>query len=103
MVRRQVHIHGSDGIVRAHQLQLLIPGQIAEIEQAEISEGDERSERARVLGRISVTLRTGRTERIGLSGAWERILNVLARRGQNLNLDVLDGDRIARLYNQVLY
>ena len=49
---RQVEIDGADEVVRADQVVLLVPGQIAKVQHAEAAEGEEHADRARVLGRI---------------------------------------------------
>ena len=50
VVQTQQHIHGAEAVVRAHQLEFLVLGEIAQMSGAKFSERDVDADRLRVLG-----------------------------------------------------
>ena len=68
VMRHKEHVHRPDGIVRAHQLVFLVPQQIAEIDRAELTEGDHAADRLSVvIGRRHVFRRDARARGIRLA------------------------------------
>ena len=73
VMRNQIQIDRPERVVRAHQLELLVPEQIAEVDRAELSEGNHAADRLAILGiGRNVLRREGGTGRIGLAAPWQR-------------------------------
>ena len=79
VMRGEVHVHRADLVVRAHQVVFLVPGEIAEVDDAELAERDQRAERAGVLGLVLVARLEAGAELVGLAGAFERRGNLRRR------------------------
>ena len=80
MVRYQINIHRSNGVVGAHQVDLFVPGEIAHVDETEIAVGEQKSGRLRVLAGIILALWRGCAKWIGLACARQRRLTVTLRR-----------------------
>src|SRR5262249_60929161 len=63
VMRDHEQVDGSDRIVRAHQLEFLVPGEVAEMRDAELAERHDAADRLRVLGRVGLLLLAGRATR----------------------------------------
>src|SRR5207237_3060631 len=102
MMRCQIHVHRSDGIVGTHQVQLLVPSEVAKIEDLETPESDQHAEGLGVLAGVRFAFRAGGAEWIGLTGARKRSLQNLTISRQYLHVDVLEWNGIAGLCYDVL-
>ena len=92
MVRNDIEIDGADGIVRAHQIELAVPQQVAEIDHAELAERDQAADRLAVLvERIRVLGLEVGAAGIRLAAAGKRRLDRLAA-GRH-DAPVQSGDR----------
>ena len=65
VMRHDEQIDGADAVGRAHQVEFLVPGQVAEVRHAEPAERDDAADRLRVLGRIRILRLVAGAVRIG--------------------------------------
>ena len=105
VVGHHVEVDGADRIVRAHQLELLVPEQVAEIEQRETARTRSRRPPSARFRRESQGLpSSGSSAQAGFgrpppgSGFFEH----LAAGGDDANVDAGDGHAIAGLHDRVL-
>src|SRR5437773_796371 len=69
MMRDDPQIDGADAILRAHQVELLVPGEIAEMQHPKFSKSDVASDRLRILGFVHLLRSEAGTVWIRLSCA----------------------------------
>src|SRR5205814_4340027 len=96
-------IHGADTVVRAHEVELPVQCEVAEMNGAEFSKSDHAAQRLIVLGRIDAGLRPeARTIAVRHPSALEWRLNDL--RGRRCHTPIQTGHRnpVARLGDRVL-
>ena len=92
---------GAEAVVRAHQLELLVLGDVAQVSGAEFAEGDVDADRLRVLGIVVSRLEIGAVG-IGLAGAGQRGLDHLAGGGDHEHIDAGQANFVAGLGDGVL-
>ena len=98
MAGDEIDIGLADLVDGAEQFDLLVPGQIAQIENARLAEGDQHPDRAGIFlaAIIGGLLHTGAIG-IGLAGAGQRRIRQLAVRADELDVHRADIQRIAGL------
>ena len=102
VVRNHVDVHRADLVLRAHQVVLLVPGEVAQVEQAEIAVPHQHPDGAGVFGGIDVVLLKAGALRIGLAGAGERHADQVAVGGKHRHVQTLDGNGVAGFRQDVL-
>jgi hypothetical protein len=100
-MRGEVHIERAKDIRRTRQIALLVPGEVAEVEQPELPVRDREADRARVLGRVGVTRREVAAERVGGAAGVSRTPHQLAARRDDADVEAGNGDGISRLHLQM--
>src|SRR5215831_16091794 len=96
-MRDDEEIHRADRVLRAHQLELFVPREVAEMRRAELAERDDAADGLRVLARIRILRLIRRAVRIRLAGARQRSLDVLAARGNDAPIEAVDRDLVPGL------
>ena len=102
VVRDDEQIDGADRIGRAHQVELLVPGDVAQVSDAELAERDDAADRLRVLGLVHFLRLEARAVRVGLAAAGQRRLERRASRGDDAPVEAGDRDLVAGLRDGVL-
>src|SRR5579859_1666464 len=101
MVGRNINVHMAEAVAGAHQLFFLVGGQIAEVENFEFAEGDERSQGEAVFRSFGGRMEVVACE-IGLARSGQGFLNNFTVGGHNFRAHALNGQNIARLGDEVL-
>ena len=97
MVGCDVDVHVPNFVDRAHQFAFFVGSEIAEIENLEFAEGDERAKRTRIFGFIGRWLRRTRASRIGLPSTRKGLLENGAIGGDYLGGNPFYGESVAGL------
>src|SRR5215472_13553739 len=92
-------IDRSDRIVRAHQLEFLVPGEVAEMRDAELAKRHDAADRLRVLGWIGILRLEGRARGVRAAAAREWRLLHGSGRAHDAPVEPCDRNRIARFCN----
>ena len=95
MVGGQIQVHRADGIGRAHERKLFGLGQVAQVDEAELAEGDQDAGGAGIFGCVHGPLGLGGAIGIGNRLDAGNRSNVLAVGGQNDNLEAGDRNGVA--------
>ena len=80
VVRDDEEIDGADSVGRAHQIELFVPGQIAEVRDTEAAKGHDAADGLRILGWIRILRFETGAIGIRLATAWQRGLERLSCR-----------------------
>src|SRR5690348_14840694 len=102
MVRDDEQIDCPDTVGRTHQVEFLIPGEIAKMHGAEFSERHNTADGTGVLARVVVLWLMRGAVRVRSSRASQRLLDRLAIRGDNPPIKSGDRNGVARFCDRVL-
>ena len=95
-MRDDEQVDRPDGVGRAHQLELLVDRQVAEMQRPERAEAQVDADRLRVVAQVlRCPLEVGAVG-VGLAGAGKRLVDHLACGGHDLHVDPGQGHGIAR-------
>src|SRR5262245_19059806 len=97
MMRRQVHIDDAEKIVRADELPLLVPGEVAERKRAEAIVAEQYADRARIFRLVFFLPHEPGARRVSSTSARQRRRQPLASGGDNGHVQSGDRDLVARL------
>ena len=101
MVRRQIHVDGSDQVVRTDEIVLLVPREIAEIQHPELLELDDEPERIGVLAVVDVVRLVRGAERIGQGRSGDRPGDRRPRGRDDADIDGRERNDVARLHDKM--
>src|SRR6266481_7893845 len=100
VVQTQKDIDSAKTIVRTHQLEFLVPGQITQMNGAELSKGDVSPDGLRILGIVLAGLEIGAVWIRG-AGAGQRRLDRLTSGRHDTNIETGHGNLVAWLRDRV--
>jgi hypothetical protein len=101
MMQPQEQVDGADAVIRAHQLEFLVFGQIAQMDGSEFSERDVNADGHRVL-RIVRSGLEARAIGVGSTGTRQCRFDSLAARRYHLHLKAGDGNSVAWFGDRML-
>ena len=87
VVRDDEDVDVANAVIGTQEIHLLVPRQVAEVEDAQFAPCNEDAEGAGVLGLIGGTGFGIFAERIGLAGTGERLLDEIAVRGEDFGVE----------------
>src|SRR5262245_55949081 len=102
VMRDDEEIHGTEAVVRTHQIEFLVHGEIAHVDYFELSESDVTADRLRVLRPIDVLSLEVRAVRVGFPGPRKGCLQALTSRCHDSPVEAGHGHLVARLGYGVL-
>ena len=101
VMRDDEDVDVTDLIPRAHQLHLLVPRKVAEVEDLQLAEGNFSSEGSGVLGLVGGTHLRDLAEGIGLTGVGQGAGNEVAVGADDTCGEAGDGEKVAGLGDDV--
>ena len=101
MMQAEEDVDGAEQVVGAHQLELLVLRQIAEMHGTKLSERHVHGDGLRVF-QVALGGFKARAIGIGLARTGEGLGNHLARRGNDADIDAIHRDGVARFRDEVL-
>ena len=101
MVCGQIDVNGAEEIAGTHEIVLLVPRQIAQIDHLEGAERQHHANRTRVFRRVLFERFVISTQRIGGGCAGQRPLDQTATGRDDPDIDIFEGHRVAGFDKQV--
>src|SRR5712691_6695408 len=101
VMQTQKHINSAEAVIRTHQLEFLVPRQIAQVNRAKVSEPQVGPDRHRVLG-IVLSRLEARTIWIRPASSWQRRLDRLTGGRHDEYIQARDGYLASRFCYGVL-
>src|ERR1700690_4327494 len=105
MIGDHKHVDGANGIIRAHQLEFLVPGEIAQMHDPKLPERYHTADGIRVLDAAVVILVPGlesRAFRVGMASAWQLILDHISCRSHDAPVEACNRNPVAGFHYRVL-
>jgi hypothetical protein len=102
-MRDDEEVHRADGVERADEVELFVPCQIAEIDGAELAEGQHEADRTRVLRGVNRTPGHAVTGGIRLAASSDVAADPLAVGGDDLDAGALQREHVAGLHDEPLH